>query len=404
MVNNFLTTLYEISGLVVLKSDLSHLDNLFDLTIEKTNQIMKVKNSSLMLIDEEERVLTIKAARGLDKELIKKIRVKIGDGISGWVGEKGEPLLIPDIEKDSRFRQRSKEKYITRSLLSVPLKIRGITIGVLNVNNKISGRSFEKKDLEFLSIIANQVAVAIENARLHSQVMKFNQELQSQLIQSEKMAALGNMAGEIAHELNNPLSGIQGYGQILLPRITDVQDKSDLERILKSVSQCKQIINRLLQFARPAKPSFTPTKLKEAVEETLALASPQLKKKGIKVVVDFSPDISSINADVNQLQQVFLNLIINAFHAMSEGGVLSISGRQEEKEAVLEFNDTGCGISENNLSKIFNPYFTTKAGASGTGLGLSISYRIIENHGGHISVKSKEGEGATFTIRLPLDH
>lgn len=233
--------------------------------------------------------------------------------------------------------------------------------------------------------------------------LKEIQDLQSQLIQVEKMASIGQLAGGIAHELNNPLGSILGFSQILVKE-THEEDpkKQDLQRIERAAYRCKKIIESLLSFARQRDADFKELSLNDVLEETLALCENQLKKSRIEVVKQLSLDTPRILGDSNQLQQVFTNLIVNAVDAMTRGGKLTLTTQMASSEkAVAGVSDTGEGISKEHLNKIFDPFFTTKEVGKGTGLGLSIVYGIVKKHNGEIKVISQPGQGTKFSLEFP---
>ncbi|NIM90411.1 MAG: PAS domain S-box protein [Candidatus Aminicenantes bacterium] len=227
--------------------------------------------------------------------------------------------------------------------------------------------------------------------------------VQSQLIQSARLAALGKLSAGIAHEINNPLSIISGHAQILLmDKIADSPEiKEPLETIKKQVDRASSITDQLLQFSKRIKPRLKKSNVNETLKDTLVLLRQQLSQDKIKIVKKLSSKPAFIRADASQLQQVFMNLISNASHAMPNGGTLTIDTTFKDGNLETKFTDTGCGIPERNLSKIFEPFFTTKK--DGTGLGLSIAYGIIKAHKGDIKVKSEEGKGTTFIIILPYE-
>ena len=231
--------------------------------------------------------------------------------------------------------------------------------------------------------------------------------LQVQLLQAEKLSATGVLISGVAHELNNPLTGIIGYSEILqkddrLP----AQAKERIKTISQQANRCKNIILNLLKFARKYENKRTSVDINEVIDSTLNLNLYEMETTGIKVIKDFKKDIPKTFADLNQLQQVILNLIQNAKHAMlpKAGGekVLTIKTESVKDKIIIEISDTGGGISEKNISKIFDPFFTTKDVGKGTGLGLSVSHGIVKEHGGDIGVRSREGEGTTFTVELPV--
>ncbi|MBP1602266.1 MAG: multi-sensor hybrid histidine kinase, partial [Acidobacteria bacterium] len=232
--------------------------------------------------------------------------------------------------------------------------------------------------------------------------------LQQQLIQSEKLSAIGELISGIAHELNNPLTGVMGYSQLLQMR-GDLDDraKDSLVKINNLATRCQRIVQNLLSFARKQKPERTLTSVNEILGRTVELRSYELQVNNIELVLELDPQLPRTIADAHQLQQVFLNVITNAEQAMLETrgrGRLTIRTRNDIAggRIVVEVTDDGPGIPEQHLTKIFDPFFTTKEVGKGTGLGLSLAYGIIKEHAGNIYARSRLGEGSTFVIELPV--
>jgi signal transduction histidine kinase len=226
---------------------------------------------------------------------------------------------------------------------------------------------------------------------------------QSLLIQSEKLASLGKLSAGIAHELNNPLTGVLSFTHFVkdsCPGEPGLQ--RDLDVVIRETERCKKIIKGLLDFARQSQPEKTEDNLLLLLERTLALVENHKDFKTIEILKDFPEQLPLLMIDRDQMQQVFMNLLVNAAEAMPLGGKLWVSARLRpgQDQVEIRVEDTGTGIAEENLGRIFDPFFTTKE--SGTGLGLSISLGIIENHGGKLEVASAPGRGSTFTVRLPV--
>ena len=243
---------------------------------------------------------------------------------------------------------------------------------------------------------------------LEKKVVERTQELermQAQLVRSEKLASLGELVAGIAHEINNPLTGILVFSSLIRnDSKLDPSLKNDLDTVIQETERCATIVKGLLDFARESVPEKTWTSLNEILDASLTLVRNQAMFQNITIIRDYSPDIPAILADPHQLEQVIINMLLNAGHAMATGGTLTIvSARATDLNGVLiKIADTGCGIPEENMSRIFDPFFTTKD-TSGTGLGLSVSYGIINSHGGSIEVESSVGVGTTFTIKLPIN-
>jgi two-component system NtrC family sensor kinase len=230
-------------------------------------------------------------------------------------------------------------------------------------------------------------------------------EAQAHLIQTEKLASLGKLAAGVAHEINNPLGGILIYSHLLLEDMDrDSPYYQNLEKIVKETTRCKDIVKGLLEFARPKEPETTSININELLDKSLSLVESQSLFQNIRVDKQYALDLPLIVADSSQLQQVFMNIILNAADAMQGNGDMTLrtSVDVDDKNLMIEFTDTGPGISEENKKKIFDPFFTTKEVGQGTGLGLAISYSIIRKHQGTIDVLSAPGKGATFIVRLPV--
>jgi nitrogen-specific signal transduction histidine kinase/NAD-dependent dihydropyrimidine dehydrogenase PreA subunit len=232
---------------------------------------------------------------------------------------------------------------------------------------------------------------------------------QGELIQAEKLTSLGQMAAAIAHEVNNPLAGVLVYTQLLTKKINS--DKFSKEGALDYLSKMEaeltrstRLIRNLLDFARQSPPALREVNANEVLDRALELAAHSAELQKIQVSKELDPSLPKIMADFDQLQQVCTNLIMNAIQAMTEGGRLTLRTSADNSQLKIEVQDTGHGISPENMRKLFTPFFTTKGKGKGVGLGLAVTYGIIQRHHGRIEVQSKEGEGTTFTIYLPLRH
>ncbi|RPI93885.1 MAG: HAMP domain-containing protein, partial [Spirochaetales bacterium] len=256
-----------------------------------------------------------------------------------------------------------------------------------------------KDELGYLCKTFNSmVAAIVERDNL------LKEDTQKQIIQSEKLASLGKLAAGIAHEINNPLTGVLTYSSILLEELKDTEHKDDLEVIVNETLRCRKIVREILNFARETRIEKEHSNINKVINETLSILEKHVNFQNISIVKDFDSAVPDMEIDINQIKSVINNLSLNASDAMPEGGTLTIRTAYDSapNTVIIEFIDTGFGISEEIISKIFDPFFTTKQTGKGTGLGLAVTYGIIKRHNGTITVKSSTGEGTTFTIILPV--
>lgn len=287
--------------------------------------------------------------------------------------------------------------------------------GDLDYNVKINRRD----EMGVLAQAFNAMTVDLKAAReimvnwtktLEEEVEKKTEEIrrtQSQLIHAEKLASLGRMAAGVAHEINNPLTGIVTFAHLMLKRVSpDSQDKEDLEVIIEQAERCSKIIKGLLGFARATAVEKGPVNINEVLNRSIQMVNTKADFYNIKFNINIDNTLTPVIADSSQLQQVFLNMLVNAADAMEGRGVITITTRRVSEDGKpfveIEFTDTGPGIPEENIGKIFEPFFSTKPVGKGTGLGLAVSHGIVQEHKGKILVKSEPGHGASFFVRLPL--
>ncbi len=231
------------------------------------------------------------------------------------------------------------------------------------------------------------------------------QQVQDQLVRAGKMAALGELAAGVAHEINNPLTGVLTFSSLMLKKVDENNPwKKDLENIVQQTTRCRNIVRGLLDFARQRKPDKKGWDIHTLIDRTVTLVENQAPFQNIKIVKKFRTDMPMLNVDADQIQQVFMNILINAADAMAgNGGTLTVKTDVRDGMVEVSFTDTGSGMSKEHLSKVFTPFFTTKETGKGTGLGLAISYGIIQSHSGDIEAESEVGKGSTFRIRLPIE-
>jgi signal transduction histidine kinase len=391
----------------------SNQDELLNLVVHTAVEFIDGDTASLMLLEDNRRELRIVAARGLPEDVVRDTRVPVGEGVAGFVALEGQPLLLTSEHADPRVRQHLRRSEEIRSAISVPLVVHGQVVGTLNVNRTRTARDFDRDDLNTLALFASQAVLALEKARLYAasqeQVERLRHMLseleaaQVQLIQSEKLASLGLLAGGVAHEINNPLMVILGRAELLQQEVeAESRAGRELETIRHETVRIADIVRNLLQFSREGRDrSFGPVDVNRAAEAVVAITRQILSVESVVVECDFAADLPAVCGNSGQLEQVFTNIVINAFHAMPHGGKLTISTGHRDGEVSVSFADTGFGILPEDLDRIFDPFFTTKREGKGTGLGLTVSYAIVRAHQGDISVKSEPGHGTCFTVVLP---
>jgi signal transduction histidine kinase len=262
---------------------------------------------------------------------------------------------------------------------------------------------FREVDLEMFLILSNQAAVAIENARLYAELREYVrqvEESQQALLQAEKMAAAGRLSVSIAHEVNNPLQSVQNCLHLVGRKDLPEEQREEYFELAKSeLNRLMSTVQRMLDFYRPGAVSPSEVDLHDLIYYVINLMSKQLEKQGVQVQTDFPASLPSVTAVGSQIQQVLINLILNSFDAMPEGGKLQIRARVVKDGVEILLNDSGPGIPADHQAHIFEPFFSTKNG--GTGLGLTVSYNIITAHGGTLELVSNNGPGACFRVFLP---
>jgi signal transduction histidine kinase len=412
-------------------------------------------SGSLALQDPAGSWLTIVAGIDLPDGVIGK-RVNMGEGVLGWVAQQGQSLLLNgDASSDPRF-QRCRENRGDASVNSAicwPLQIEGRTVGCISANRLIDtptgGRSpFLESDMAQGSAVLNMVSLALSNIQLHieqhrrlDELQRLNlqlEEAQNHLLQSEKMASIGQLAAGVAHEINNPigfvhsnLGTLEKYVQDtfalldlyeraessisdagILATIKTAKEildlaflKEDLRELIgeskDGITRVKKIVQNLKDFSHvDASDEWNVSDLHKGLDSTLNIVSNEIRYKA-DVVKEYG-DIPSVQCLPSQLNQVFMNLLVNASNAIEEHGTITIRTGQQGDEVWVEVADTGKGIKTEHLKRIFDPFFTTKPIGKGTGLGLSLSYGIVLKHHGRIEVQSEVGQGTAFRVWLPV--
>jgi len=399
---------------------------------EAAHNFLPIERTVLLTWDKNSEKLTLVCSIGLEHDCNQESLVLGKDSISGFVIHSREALVVSDLAQEPYFKKLKKEEYLQKAFISAPLIFKNEVLGVLHVCDKKTAEPFTKREVSVVMNIARMGAITMQNAWLHEQTAKRAvelkmaydelKEMQDKLIQSEKLKAIGQLASGVAHEMRNPIGIImQGVGyleQIIPPEAKEPRET--LSIIKESAQRADRIVISLLDFSKATKLELHPENISSILESSLIMVKTELKN--IEVIREIQENLPKVLVDKNKLTQVFINLFMNAVHAMPEGGKIAIrsfvkqleevnnsiderpgdSFAAGEKVVVVEVEDSGTGISEENLKKIFDPFFTTKGPGKGTGLGLSISRNIIIMHKGLIEVKSQAGKGTRIIITLRI--
>lgn len=381
-----------------------HQDNPSDFlksALKNCMHLLKSKTGSIFLFDQQKQELILKIYRNSTAKHFGGVRERLGEGVSGVVASGKEPLLVKDIRKDPRFRNRKRfGHYRSNSFISVPLIAADKLIGVINISERVSGKAFTAKDLQLLALISNYIAIALEKNQLLKAAANVKDGEQDRL---KEFASIGKLVAGIAHELNNPLDGVMRYVNISLGCLNeDGIVREYLLNAKRGLNRIAGIIRSLLDFAQISSPVFNrPIDINKAIEDSLLMTSHHILSNNIKVVKRLNPQLPL--ARDNGLKLAFINIIKNACDAMAGGGTIKVSTGMKNGHIEVRFRDTGCGIPEEIHKKIFEPFFTTKELGKGSGLGLAICYDIIQRHNGKIFLEKTKGKGASFVIELPAD-
>jgi signal transduction histidine kinase/DNA-binding response OmpR family regulator len=400
-------------GLGALDSVPEILDTFIDLLVAE----LDVERASVMLTDATGDHLRIAAARGISEDIARTVVVSPGEGIAGQVFESAQPIFVADTRADPRTRGTARADLGSTFLsapifLSVPIKSRGRVLGVVNLTNRRSQVPFDQDDATFVSGLCGQVAVAIERARHSERLEETIRQLratQDQLIASERVNALGEMAAGVAHDFNNILNGILGRAQLLLRAAEGATASFELKPHLQMIEtlslQGADTVRRIQDSASIRRSGATAAlDLNAAVRLVVDLTRPkwQQEPEARGVHVEVSLDLETVPITVGntlEIVQVLSNLLFNALEAMPTDGRITIRTRDDGEWIRLEVADTGVGMSHETREKLYQPFHTTKP--YGHGMGLNVVSGIIQRMGGTIKVESEEGVGTTFTIRLP---
>ena len=409
-----LKALFEVSTLVNSQTDLPIILD----TISKTAiSSLGADRCSVMMVDGDKNKLITTVANGLQSQKLKGLELGLDESVAGWVLINKKPLLLDEDIQDYDFKNFVKKDKKIVSGLCVPLKVKNKIMGVLNVSVVEGKKRFTLTDLQLFSFFADSAAMSIEKAQLcrdlktQTKILeKTIQDLgatQNQLVQSEKLRALGDMAGGVAHDFNNILAVILGRTELLLKEVSQESSKRWLRVIEQVANDGGRIIRRLLDFSRTSgEQTCMKVDVNRIIQQVVDITRYRWKNeaeaKGIRIeVVTQLGQLPRFKADPSELSEVLMNMIINAMDAMPQGGKMILKSWEADGLIYISLEDTGTGIKKEDKRRIFDPFFTTK-GVKGVGLGLSVAYGIISRYGGEITVESQPDQGSTFVVELPI--
>ena len=385
------------------------LDVILGTIAQQVRKVIEVDECTVFLVDEAGQVLTpavCDAARFRDEMMA--MRLNVGEGITGTVAATGHGEIVNSAEDDPRAAHVPGTPPEESALMCVPMIAREKVLGVITLA-RLGRRSFEQSDLELATLFADQCSTALANARIFDQLRSAYDELretQVQLVQSEKLNALGEMAAGVAHDFNNILAAILGRTQLLIRDTHDPAVARQLQVIEQAARDGAQAVRRVQEFTRIRHDEgFAPLDinavLADVIELTRAAWETDAKARGVTIRVRRSLEArAAIAGNASELREVMTNLILNAVDAMPKGGELHVESEDRDAEVVVRVRDTGVGMDAQTSGRVFDPFFTTKAG-KGTGLGLSVAYGIVTRHRGAVTVSSAPQAGSEFVLRFP---
>jgi signal transduction histidine kinase/ActR/RegA family two-component response regulator len=426
---SFIQQFATLSELTEVTARVPDINELLRLVLTKVTLASQAKRGTILLLREGGDLLEIVAVEGWDPKSPEPIALH--ETLARKVIESGEPLLIEDIEEAIGIEQlNDASRYRSPSFLIMPLKTKTGVVGAVCLSEKATAGAFDRHDQQFLTVLLGQIGFAVENARLLKQAREAAQNLkrtvqhqqvqiqdaERQISQAEKLSALGQLAGGVAHDFNNLIQAILGYTKISQEGLSPEETRyRDLEEVRKAAEGAAALTNQLLAFGGRQLLERSDLDLNQVVHELVRMMN-RVIGEHIELEILQGEDLKTVHADPRQLEQIVMNLCINARDAMPQGGTITIETRNAVLDAancpnhpsarpgdyvLVRVSDVGHGMDEETRHQIFEPFFTTKEVGRGTGLGLATVHGIVEQHGGMIDVWSEPGEGTAFSIYLP---
>jgi signal transduction histidine kinase len=387
------------------------INDVLDSAMKAAEEFMEAEASSVFELDTEKGEISVRLARGEKGESIQARKMKPGEGVAGWVMRSGKPIIVEDVQKESRFSDRFDREtgFRTRSLICVPLTIREETIGALQVINKKNGGPFTDEDLELLTALAQQIAVAIDNAKLYQRLeenfkltareLKITQE---RLIRSERLAAMADLVQGVSHEVRNPIMSIGGFAARMKAGLEkNHKFQKYLDIILKETSRLEKLVRDVKELSEMHTVYLQSVNLNNFLSKIIEDFSPTLPRQSIHLEADIEEGLPTIILDKAQISRALKNIIQNSVEAMPKGGTIRLKAQLVDSRIQIVVEDSGIGIGEDKLDSIHDPFVTSKT--TGAGLGLTMVYQIVKNHHGEIDIKSRGSKGTIVTLDLPVD-
>jgi len=375
-----------------------NLDDVLEGITRETAGLIPAQVASLQLLDATGDWLELRAQHGAGTDYQERPRLGVGDSFLGSVVRRRKPSQVENVQTSPQYQHPEiarREGLV--SLLSVPLIFNEQCLGTLNVYTD-TPHAFSNEEVSTLTALSELSALAIEKARLYERTV----DVEEQLRRNEQLSALGLLAAEVAHEIRNPLTVMKMLYHSLDLNFEDEDPRAEDARVLgDKMNHLDAIVDRIVNFARNAEPQMGQVNIHELLEDLALLTRHKLQHLHITLEQNLSTDLPKVRADATQLSQAFLNLILNAAEAMPDGGTLTISSAEDEGTIAVVFTDTGHGMTEEQRERAFTGMLSTTK-EKGAGLGLAIVAKVAEAHGGRVEVETREGEGTTITLRLPI--
>ena len=387
------------------------INDVLDSAMKAAEEFVEAEASSVFELDPEKGEISVKLARGEKGKSIQASKLKPDEGLTGWVIRCGKPIIVEDVQKESRFSDRFDREtgFRTRSLICVPLTIREETIGAIQVINKKNGGPFTDEDLELLTALAQQIAVAIDNAKLYQRLeenfkltareLKITQE---RLIRSERLAAMADLVQGVSHEVRNPIMSIGGFAARMKAGLEkNHKFQKYLNIILEEASRLEKLVRDVKELSEMHTVYLQPVNLNNLLSKIIEDFSPTLPRQSTHLEADIEEGLPTIILDKAQILRALKNIIQNSIEAMPKGGTIKLKARLVDSRIQIVVEDSGIGIDEDKLDSVHDPFVTSKT--TGPGLGLTMVYQIVKNHHGEIDIKSRGSKGTIVTLDLPVD-